>query len=320
MQPSSKFVSIIVVILCGLLLSSCGTTKLFVPVTRPAEINLVKFKRIAIGEITGQGGQNITEDLTQALLESNRFEVLDRAHLDKVLGEHNLTTSGFIDEAKASEIGKMLGAAVLVFGRVSVYKTDIKDTYQDWKAKDGNHRTYYRTGVANITANFQLTDLTTGKILTSKKIEGGSTQQLQNTDAKVTEDIDRDALLSVGSKTVVTEFMKKIAPYQENVQVKLFSDSDIPELERGISFAKIGQWDRAIDQFKSAIDSKPNQENIHKAYFDLGVAYEYSYMFKEAMDALNKAFALKAEQTYSDEMGNCRAREQEYRKLQEQTQ
>jgi hypothetical protein len=42
-------------------------------------------------------------------------------------------------------------------------------------------------------------------------------------------------------------------------------------------------------------------------------------MFKEAMDALNKAFALKTDRDYSDEMTRCRQREQEYRKLQEQT-
>lgn len=62
--------------------------------TRPAEVNLAAYRKVAVGHIRGPKGGAIADRLTQALLESNRFEVLDREHLAPVLRERRLSASG----------------------------------------------------------------------------------------------------------------------------------------------------------------------------------------------------------------------------------
>lgn len=52
------------------------------------------------------------------------FEVLDRQHLGTLLKEHNLTVSGLVDDKSAAELGKFIGAAVYVFGRIQTDKYD----------------------------------------------------------------------------------------------------------------------------------------------------------------------------------------------------
>lgn len=65
-----------------------------------------------------------------------------------------------------------------------------------------------------------------------------------------------------------------IAPYEEKVAVTLYNDSKMPELEQGISYAKIGQWEKSIELFKEATEKYKDSPKImvDKAHFDLGIA------------------------------------------------
>ena len=49
------------------------------------------------------------------------FNVVERAQLESVLREHNLSVSGYLDPATTREIGRILGVDVLLIGEVSSY-------------------------------------------------------------------------------------------------------------------------------------------------------------------------------------------------------
>ncbi len=93
-------------------------------------------------------------------------------------------------------------------------------------------------------------------------------------------------------KYIVKKFIDKIKPHVRNVEVLLFDDSEMPELKDGISCAKKKEWKDAINYFKTAIEKYPTNKNIHKAYYDIGVAYEHDYQFKEAIEYLEKACSM----------------------------
>ena len=312
----SRAIFIILMFVVGsLVLAGCGTTTILVPVTRPAEINLKNFNKIAVGEIEGRGGADLADDLTDALVSSGRFEVLDRRHLDEILCEHDLSLSGYIDEATAVKVGKLVGAAVLVGGRVSVYKYEEKIERVETVDKKGiRHVSNTRVGRANISANLQLTNLTTGRILTAKRFDRVAERRTYGYD-RPPDEIDHDRLLAEARAIVVTDFMKKIAPYKEMVRVKLLKDSDIPALEEGINWAKRGEWERAAEVFKSATKEYPRSD---KAFYNLGVALEYSYLFPEAVEALRQAYEINPDEQYQDEIANVRRMEAEQKRLQEQ--
>jgi len=53
--------------------------------------------------------------------------------------EHSLNLSGTVDDKTAAQLGKLVGAAVLVFGNISTYKYDVKKSAGDpWTDKEGN--------------------------------------------------------------------------------------------------------------------------------------------------------------------------------------
>jgi len=63
------------------LLCACGTVPIRVPVMRPAEINMVAYQSVAVGDMRGGRGTTVMGDsLEEALLGTNRFQVLDRQH------------------------------------------------------------------------------------------------------------------------------------------------------------------------------------------------------------------------------------------------
>jgi TolB-like protein len=75
-------------------------------------------------ELKGEGFQ--TEDLgaivaewfITALVKEGRFDVIERSLLNKILDEQKLGLSGVVDESTATEIGKLLGAKVIISGSV----------------------------------------------------------------------------------------------------------------------------------------------------------------------------------------------------------
>ena len=297
----------------------CGTTMIVVPVMRPAEVNLGKIKKIAVGRVSGEAAADVEDDLIGQLIETQTFDVLDRSNLDKIIREYRLSMSELIDEKTALQLGNLLGAAALIFARVADHRYGEQVLEgQPYKDKDGRtHMRHTREGKAQVTINFRITDLTTGRFIFSRDITHTATAQTNAVDGRPVR-IDDSELLRSARRIVVRQFVSRIAPHWENVSVRLLTDSELPELESGISYAKIREWDRAIESFKSATERHVGHESRHKAFYNLGVAYEYSSRFEEAVAALHKAHELEPDNDYLAEIESCRRREREYKKLQEQ--
>ena len=56
------------------------------------------------------------------ILALSAYEVVERAAIDDVLKEHQLGTSGLVDEANAVQVGKLLNADAVVLGSVTEYR------------------------------------------------------------------------------------------------------------------------------------------------------------------------------------------------------
>lgn len=310
----------------AILVTSCGTKTLIIPVKRPAEINLNKFKKVVLSGFESNNrnvGSNVTNDysdaLTTSLIESQRFEVIDRQNLDKILREHNLNMSALTNDKEAAQMGEMLGSSALIFGRVSDYSYKEEVTKGDpYKDNKGNtHQYYYRNGLAHVRVNFKITDLTTGKILISKDIEASTTANT-SADNQQPSNIDQEPMFSLARNIIIGDFMKKIAPYTERIKTSLYKDGDMPELEQGINMTLVDNWQETVSLFKTAVEKYKGTENAYKAYFNLGWAYEYTQAFPEAKENLNKAYSLKNDSDIANEIANCKRLEVEYKKLLEQ--
>lgn len=302
--------------LAVLVVAGCAPS-MMVPVTRPAEINLRGINKIAIGEIRGDGGQIVSDLLTSKLFESGKFEVVDRANLNRIMQEHSLNLGGAVDEKTAAQLGKLVGAAVLVFGNISTFKYEMKPSKGDpWKDKQGgSHQTHYKKGIARMTATIQVVGLTTGTVLAAKTISKQS-EESKSKDNEWPEDPDRDAIVGAAVDETVSAFIKMIAPYTDYVNVTFAkNDSKLPELEKGVNFAKAGQWSDALEQFKAASAKDPMHQGAH---WNLGLAYEYTNQFDKAEEAFKTANKIASCDKCVTEIGNVRRLAAERKKLEEQ--
>ena len=64
---------------------------------------------------------NGVENLFAKYLIRNGFKVVERAQLESILREHNISVSGYLDPQTTREIGRILGVDLLLIGEVSSY-------------------------------------------------------------------------------------------------------------------------------------------------------------------------------------------------------
>ncbi len=306
---------LIAVSLTFALLLACASTSMYVPVTKPAKVNLAGISKIAIGDITGPASADVADELTMLLFQSDRYQVLDRQHLGQILDEHDLTYAGLVDNNTAVEMGKLIGSAALVFGRVGKHHYDEQLTHSDYRDKEGrSHRSYKREGIAQVELSLQVTDLRTGAIIAVRKISESAKEREMNTD-EYPPKIDSSLLLKRARSQALEAFMHDIAPYQVRERVTLLTDDEVPELKEGVAMVKIGNWNDGIECFQRATKSAPANS---KCFYNLGVAYEYTFQFDKAIENLKKAYQMENKSQYMKELGRCKRLQTEHEQLQKQ--
>lgn len=315
----------------GILATGCGTVHVAVPVQRPAEINMAKFKDVLIYRIDGNRGNAFADGLKERLISSGRFNVVDRTSMQPILTELQLSQSDLAQSDKAAKVASIQTASAMIKGRVDG-SYDEKVTYSDQRVyRDKNDkvgynvRTYTRTGTVNTGGSIDVIDVVTSKVL--KSMNQGNRCQAQTSAERDPrpEAIDRNGLFSACTSKNLDAFMKAISPWTEYVRAPFRTDGDIPMLEAGVNKAKVGDMPGAADTFQEAAKSaemnpKIKPKTIAKAYFNMGLANQYSDRHDKAMEAFNKAYSLDPSADCAEQMAICKRLRAEKAKLDEQNQ
>ena len=323
----------LILALCAFCVAGCAATAIQVPRLKPAEVNLGPVKKVAIGQIEGDGGEDVSDKLTEAIMATGKYEVLDRQHLAEIAKEKQIAAGD-----PSSAYGKVLGAAALIFGRVT------QNSFQDQVAAEekvciqGSRSfpctTYTRAGKHTTAVNFKIVDAATGKVLASQTVTGAATdrREVQTSEAKVTdpkaaariippfEDLNNFRQVAIGD--VVTLFMRLIAPYTVSVRVVLFEQSECPTSKAGVAAAKTGDWATSISQFKAAVavaDSLADSKVMARAHYNLGVALGYSGSYRQGIAEIQKAIEVQAEDEFPEQVAAIRGFEADDARLRAQT-
>lgn len=318
---------IVVGILIALLIG-CAVKSMMMTVTRPAEVNLKSYNKIAIGDIVDADGKvsrhakDIADDLTSSLFESGHFEVLDRENMKKIMSEHKLSVTGIIDESTASELGKIIGAAALVFGRIQSDKYDEETSKgKPWTDKEGNsHQTFYRKGVYNMSVNLKIVDMTTSKVLAVRSL-ASSYNSSKSADGGWPTDIDVDVLYTSCINNIKGQFMRMVAPYDVQIKASFQTDKLLPEVNQALTQFKIGEWDEGITLLENATKKSGLEPKVQaKAYYDLGLAQMYGGQFDESIANFKQAMKLMpSNKTYQKAIAEAKSEKEKAEKLKEQT-
>jgi len=85
---------------------------------KKTKIAVLDFELQGEGYETKDMGSIVAGWFITALVKEGRFDVVERALLNKILDEQKMGLSGIIDESSASQLGKVLGVKIIISGSV----------------------------------------------------------------------------------------------------------------------------------------------------------------------------------------------------------
>lgn len=112
-------------------------------------------------------GAILSEWFITSIVQSGRFDVVERAMLQKIITEQKLSTTGLIDSSSASELGKILGVEVIISGSM----LRIRDT---------------------IEINSRVISVQNGSIIAAESIRGAASGDYHNLVERLTKKIMRN--------------------------------------------------------------------------------------------------------------------------------
>ena len=176
----------------------------------------------------------------------------------------------------------MIGSAILFVGNVNrrEYKQNQgmeQSTCIDDKYRPINCTKITITGIWSNQITIKGIDTSTGRIIATKTVQWGTKTSVSSDKGMPNINWDPEAVLVEMDKIVVNKFMQMIAPYTVSEEVELFTDEKLPELGRGVTYARYGEWEKAIDNIKEGsrkADDNPgfSAQLRARAHYDLGIA------------------------------------------------
>lgn len=93
-------------------------------------VGVAEFKNTATGAYwwTGGVGRELASMLSNELVSSKKFSVVERAKLDPVIKEQDLASSGRIAKGTGAQTGKLTGAQYTILGTVSAFERNVQNT------------------------------------------------------------------------------------------------------------------------------------------------------------------------------------------------
>jgi len=150
-------------------------------------------------------GDIILDKMITALFSQERFKVIERTQLDKILQEQQLALSGVLDASTAAELGKGLGVDAIIMGSVAATRSGSLSI--DARAIDTEsaiiivaHDAY--SGSADVLSVKNTVENLANKFTKSLPLVSGTIIQV-NTDKTVLLDVGRSGGLKKGLKCVV---------------------------------------------------------------------------------------------------------------------
>lgn len=305
-----------------LLSSACGTTRFQVQRRVPAEVNIPATKPMAVARIDGEDGDALVEALTQSLVATKRFQILERRNLQAAVAELKFNSEGFVSDETAMSFGNMTGASTLVVGEVlgAEYQENVSSAAAKCQ-RDGQQvdcTQFTRSAAAKLRVALKVIETESAKVLAAKSYEVRRDRSAQGTDAAPPEIAAKKDMLAECRKEIVDSFVTVVAPRDVAAWVVLREDGDLPELATGNNFAIVGNWTSAIEQYRAALAKAPNPELKAAALYDLGVALGYSGAFDEGISHVEQAFATDPNHLYREQVATLRQYKEDAARIAEQ--
>ncbi len=184
---------------------------LSLPITALADFQKTK---IAVLDFQLQGENFETKDMgaivaewfITAMVKEGRFDVVERALLQKLLGEQKLAMSGVVDESSASELGKLLGVKVIISGSVLKLQNILE-------------------------VNARIIDVETGSIIAAESVKSNYSTSLQSLIVQMSEKIIKNFplegyVVKVQGKKIIVD-LGRLAGVRKDMEFIIFKEGEV---------------------------------------------------------------------------------------------
>jgi tetratricopeptide (TPR) repeat protein len=251
--------------------------KVKVSITNPPGLGL-KVTRIAFGPSRGEQSDQFVDAIVQDFVQSN-IEVVDRQHLESMLAEHKLSSSGLLDRRTTVALGKLLGPAALVFVNVQRSATEKKQLYSDDppNKRGVRNRRYISRTQAFFKASVQTVDLATGRVFQATSLEFSPKEENVTVNQCCAEYPSEFEVQDAAMQMAVTTVHRLFVPWTEQRSVYFFDDNDC-SLKSAHALLKSGDVDGAFTRSQENIvgckgNPAAKKKTLAHAYHNLGIAY-----------------------------------------------
>ncbi len=109
-------------------------------------------------------GRGMADMLVTALVNSDRFTVVERQEIESVLEEQGLGVAGAITETSAAQVGQLLGVELAIYGSITHFGEERRSV--------GLRRLEIGRSRAKVNIDLRFVNTTTGEIIFAKSFEG----------------------------------------------------------------------------------------------------------------------------------------------------
>lgn len=179
MSPGNSFSKFFLVTALALIAVGAGTESRAQDADQSIQTGFLKrivavsrFENRSSYEGGGEGllTNGLADQLTDALIRSNAFIVLERQTLTDVLDEQDLVASGAAAPTEAAAIGQVIGAQILIKGTVTEFEAEASS--RGGGLAIGGFRLGRSKSTAHVGIIVRLIDATTAEVLASHYVEG----------------------------------------------------------------------------------------------------------------------------------------------------
>ena len=158
-------------------------------------------QNISVLPFSGWKGKNaagfqsaLTNKIIHRIINSQRFNVIDRVNLERIIEEQNLQLSGVIDENTVVQVGRLAGVQRCIIGNFTGNSVEYYPAKKNDQGKIIRH-SYYES---NVSATIRMLSVESGHY--DKSVETYASERGENADAAFSKALDKLA------EAVVTEF------------------------------------------------------------------------------------------------------------------
>jgi hypothetical protein len=293
------------------LLVGCSST-VRVRRLKPAEAGISGRIRVAVKDFSGQDGTAFQGRLEQAIQSNGFHDLIDRSQLQSLLAEQSMSASALAREDGTVRMGDLLIAGAYVTGdaETRAVENTTSNRRQCSRFNPNTKKTdtypctdYTREGRANYVVNAKIIDVSTGKVLGTRNYRKERRASTSATDGQPRA-INYDELVDGLRDEVVNEFMRVLAPYSVDEEVRLVTDGALPQLEEGNKFAALNQWSEAVQRYGAAVAAVSASSGMYKpesaarAFYSLGLGLVMIGEYDQGIGQLKRASSTVPSEEY----------------------